>query len=411
MNRTKKIISIFTVILLFSSLNAAASFTGYAGGKLNYSSSTKEPDSSEEDGKTYDPDLKLQAFIAGQFNFSQNLWAHMEFSIDTEDFISDSLFSSTPSLFQIDELSLIARSMMPTSSNYFSVYMGTYDPIGSDIFLQRYFGCEPIASKITESWLGLAGSILYPHFGVGISDVIKFHFNPFALGFYAYINHEDDRYYVFNSDIRTACVCRYFSWDFACGIGAPLSDKFQGSDVIIAIEKLYWHAGTTMLIGNNYTQGLFLQGGIFNASFNPKSKMIVGKDDIYLLFEPRFVKQNTHINITAYSVPQATVQKLLFVDDTLGADINIYWDSIVAGSHSLSVGTHISGSFTDKTFLDFAKIKEITSNGFNINFTPYISTNFLNGELHGQLKVKFMEFAKGVWYNAFSADIGYTCNL
>ena len=43
--------------------------------------------------------------------------------------------------------------------------------------------------------------------------------------------------------------------------------------------------------------------------------------------------------------------------------------------------------------------------------TPYMSTNFLKGELHTQISVKFMKFATSRWYDAFSADIGYTAKF
>lgn len=391
-------------MIFTSSLSAATSFTGFAGGKINYSAN--------ETSSEYNPDLKLQAFFAGQFNLSQNLWSHMEFSIDTNDLINTSLFEATPSLFQIDEISLITRSLLLSTANYFSTYMGTYEPIGSDIFLQRYFGCEPIASKITESWLGLAGSVLYPHFGIGVADVMKFYDRPIAFGGYAYINHEDAKYFVFNADLRAACMYRFFTCDLAFGLGAPLADTYQGKPVIVLIEKLYGHIGTTMLFGNNYTQGFFLQAGIFNAPFKSNDKKFQpSKDDFYILAEPRFLKGNTHLNLTAYSIPKATVDRLLFVDDTLGIDMNLYCESIIMGAHTVTIGTHIAGSFVNKNFIDLANIKTITSNGFNINVTPYLSTNFLNGQLHGQIKVRFMELTKGIWYNAFSADIGYSCKL
>lgn len=405
MTKGKRFFSIsIAVLFLSTALNAATSFTGYAGGKLNYGA--------DQNATEFDPNLSLQAFFAGQFNFSQNLWSHMEFSVDTNNLISDSLFDSTESRFQIDELSLIARSLLLNTANYFGVYMGTYDPIGSDVFLQRYFGIDPITSKITESWLGLAGSILYPHFGIGVSDVLKIYDKPIAFGGYAYVNHEDSKYFVFNADLRGAFVYRYFTCDFAFGLGAPLANKYMGEDVIIAIDKVYWHAGTTILIGNNYTQGLFLQAGVFNASFTAKKQgIILGTDDIYLLFEPRFLAKNTHINLTLYSLPQDTVSKLLFVDDSLGADFNLYTESLVLGAHNFTFGAHISASFTQKSFLDIAKIKQLTSNGYNINLTPYVSTNFLAGTLHAQLKLRFIEFTKGKWYNGISADIGYSCKL
>ena len=219
--KTKHFISILAAFFLTAGLFAATSFSGYAGGKLNYSAN---PEYTDE----YNPDLKLQAFFAGQFNFSQNMWSHLEFTINTQDLLGESIFHDTDAKFQIDELSIITRGNMYSSANYFSAFMGTYDPIGSDVFLQRYFNIKPIGSKITESYLGLAGSILYPHFGIGISDIIKLYNRPIAFGGYIYINHEDDDFYVFNSDLRFATVLRYLTLDFAGGIGVPLADKYRG---------------------------------------------------------------------------------------------------------------------------------------------------------------------------------------
>ena len=50
-------------------------------------------------------------------------------------------------------------------------------------------------------------------------------------------------------------------------------------------------------------------------------------------------------------------------------------------------------------------------NGFNINVTPYIYTNFLSGEIHSQLKIKCMKFSSAVWQNAISLDGGFRTNL
>jgi hypothetical protein len=40
-----------------------------------------------------------------------------------------------------------------------------------------------------------------------------------------------------------------------------------------------------------------------------------------------------------------------------------------------------------------------------------MSTNFLNGELHTQFSIKFMKFVNARWYDAFTADIGYTTHF
>ena len=389
---------------LAAGLFAEPAFSGYSGGKVNYAAN-------EEETEKYDPDLTLQAFFQGQFNFSQNMWGRLEFSIDTGDFLSKELFHKTSATFEIDELSLIFKSNSDSDANYFSIFMGTYDPIGSDIFLQRYFGIQPIASKITESWLGLAGSILYPHFGIGIADVKRLLNAPITIGGYAYINHEDRLYYVFNTDFRFACVYRYFTFDFAGGLGIPLSNNNQGQDVIAAIEKVYWHAGTTMLVGNNYTQSLFIQAGLFNAPFTKRNGTQISPDDIYLLIEPRILLENAHANLTFYSVPQDTADNLMYVDDSLGINLNIYGDSFSLGANRFKIGTNFSFSFADKNFMDLKAPLELIKSSYNITMTPYMSTNFLKGELHTQISVKFMKFATSRWYEAFTADIGYTAKF
>lgn len=400
----KKIFLAAVILSLATSLFAETAFSGYSGGKLNYASN---PESTE----SYDPDLTLQAFFQGQFNFSQNLWGRLEFSINTGDFLSKELFHETDASFKIDELSLTLKSRSDSDANYFSIFMGTYDPIGSDVFLQRYFGIQPIASKITESWLGLAGSILYPHFGIGIADVKRLLNAPITLGGYAYFNHEDNLYYVFNTDFRFACVYRYFTFDLAGGIGIPLSNNNQGQEVIAAIEKVYWHAGTTMLLGNHYTQSLFIQAGLFNVPFTKRNGTEVSPDDIYLLFEPRFLLDSAHVNLTVFSLPQDTVEQLIFVDDSLGVNLNIFGDTFSVGANRFTLGTNFSLSFTGKTFLDVIKPMELIKGEYNITMTPYVSTNFLSGELHTQVSVKFMKFGTARWYDAFTADIGYTAKF
>ncbi len=399
MNR-KHVILLAALFSFSTGLFAATSFSGYAGGKLNYAA---DPEVEE-----FDPNLKLQAFFAGQFNFTQNLWSHLEFSIDTGDLLGSSIFHQTESMFQVDEISLIGRANLYSSANYLSAFMGTYDPIGSDVFLQRYFNIKPIDSKLTESYLGLAGSILYPHFGIGIADVVKLYNEPLAFGGYVYVNHEDADYYVLNTDLRFATVLSYFTFDLAGGLGIPLADKYKGEDVIIAVEKVYWHAGTTILIGNNFTNSLFMQGGIYNASFKAKEdSSIVSPDDLYVLVEPRFLVQDTHLNITLYSLPEKTAEKLLFVNDTFGVNLNFYTNSSVFGPDSLTYGCHVCVSLIDKTIQDIKDIPQVTTDDMNITLTPYLESQFLSGQLHVQATVRLMEFMRNRVGHAFSVDLGY----
>lgn len=417
MKKLKYIISLlsFFVSINCTSLYASTFFSGYAGGKVNFSGKMSETNGEEK----YDPDLKLQAFFAGQFNFNQNMWTRMEVSVNTEDFISSTIFHETQALFQIDELSFTLRGNTSNKANYLSAYMGTYDSIGSDIFLLRYFSIQPIASKLTESWLGLAGSILYPHFGFGVSDIVKLYQVPVAFGGYAYLNHENDKFYVFNIDGRAACAFPYFTCDFAFGMGAPLENSYYGEDLILAISSLYWHAGTTMLIGNNYIPSLFFQAGLFNARLTKTDGLSIDKNnDIYILLEPRFYIKDTHLTVSLYNLPARTAENLLFIDDTLGLDFNFYSDLFAIKGHNFTIGTHTSISLVDQTIFmttgqKFAEkgaelLSCLTSLNFNVNITPYISTSFLSGQIHGQMKIRIMDFVRpNSAAEAFSVDIGY----
>ncbi|MCQ2576338.1 MAG: hypothetical protein MJ162_06305 [Treponema sp.] len=409
MKAKKLFSSILITVLLTGSLWAAASFSGYSGAKLQYASTPS--------AEKYDPDLTLQAFVQGQFNFSENVWSHLEFSIDTKDFISDELFSSTDAKFKVDEISLIFRSRIETQANYFSIFMGTYDPVGSDVFLQRYFGIQPVASKLTESWLGLSGSILYPHFGLGISDVIKLNNAPIALGTYIYVNHEDEKYFVFNADARFACVYRYLTWDLAVGLGTPIANKYKGEDVIFAVDTIYWHAGTTLLVGNNYTPSLFIQAGLYNAPFNKTSgKIGFGPSNMYVLIEPRFIIGNAKLVISAYNLPQETVNEIMLIDSTLGMSLNFYSENLSIGSKEMSLGVLLNVSFPNKTFMDLVDpmgffANTILPKDFDLSVAPYMSTNFLSGRLNTKLTVHAMKIMTGKWYDALTCDFGFTTSL
>ena len=397
---------LYSIVIAFFIISAPffseSYFSGFAGGKINFGSS--------ESGR-FSPQLKLQAFFAGQLNFTQNLWSHLEFSLDTGNFISQSIFKESEATFLIDELSVIGRSSFAESTNYLSFFLGKYDPIGTDIFLQRYFSIDPIASKITESYLGFAGSNLYPLLGIGVADVIRPQNLPIAGGLYMYLNHEVDDYYVFNTDLRFAGALQYLTWDLAMGVGFPIidnSDEYE--ELMIAVEKLYWHAGTTVLIGNNYTNALFLQGGLYNAGLKKKGNLEITGDDIYFIFEPRFIFENFHMNISAYSIPDKTVRSLLFVDGNLGVDLNIYSEDIKLGRKFFTIGSHFATALKDVTIVDFLDVDTLNSispNVISANITPYATTDFLGGELHIMASIRLMGFIQQAPHNILSLDVGF----
>lgn len=366
-----------------------------------------------KDSDYLDPQMTVQAFFASQFNLSKNLMAHAEISISTSNIIENSIFNETPAEFRIDELSLIYRKQFDILSNYLSLFMGTYEPIGSDIFLQRQFGIQPISSKLMDNWLGLAGSIVYPLFGAGLSDIIHFNSQPIATGIYFYLNHENSDYFVLNSDARFACVYRLITFDFAAGLGAPLGTEYEGEDVILLINKLYAHSGINVLMGNNYTQSFFLQAGISNIPIVRNTEaFVIDPETVYLLIEPRIILKDCHINLTFFSLPEDTVKTLLFVTDTLGINLLIYNDSLYLKNKCITFGLNTMVSFPDKNFISLGDLSSIFDDGYTITIAPYYSTKLALGEFHTMLEIEPTVLTKSkYWASMFKFNIGYRTQL
>ena len=105
-------------------------------------------------------------------------------------------------------------------------------------------------------------------------------------------------------------------------------------------------------------------------------------------------------------MPPKTIKKMLFIDDSLGFNANFYSDSVKIKSKVFTIGTHLSFSFPDKSIADLSD-KKLLQSPYNINLTPYVSTDFLGGELHAQANFRLMEFVNKKNGNIFSIDIGY----
>jgi hypothetical protein len=385
---------------------AAGFFSGYAGAKtdLGFSGSGSS---------SFDPQLLLQSFFAGQFNLTNDLIARAEFSLKTDDLIENSVFRKTPSEFQIDELSVIYRKQFSGFSNYLSGFMGTYEPIGSDIFLRRRFGIQPISSKITESWLGLSGSVLYPLFGIGVSDIVQFSSSPTAAGVYCYVNHENSDNYVINGDMRFACVYPYIYLDAAGGIGAPMKTDYNGEKVIMLIDTLYAHGGINLLLGNNFTPfSFYTQAGIYDIPLQrDMDSFTVDSDKVYLLFEPRFKMSTFLLRFTFFSLPPDTVEKLLFINDTLGFNILSYADSLYIGNTSFAFGINTTFSLPGESFLLFSNLDSFSADSLNVTLSPYISLQMSSGELHIMEQIRITDIAKNSYASAFKLNAGFRTQL
>lgn len=394
-----KTIGILTILLAAGTFSYAdVFFSGFAGAKVDLSS--------DKTSSGFDPRLNMQSFFSGQLSLSENIIFHGEFSLQTADLIENSVFKSTPANFQIDEISLIFRQPMLNAVNYTSAFMGTYEPIGSDIFLRRYFGIQPIASHLTESWLGLAGSIIYPVIGAGGANVTKFSAHPIATGIYAYVNHELSESYVFNMDARFACVYRFFAFDFAGGVGIPINSE-KHPDLFVAVDTVYGRAGVNMLVGNSYTASLFIQSGISNIPFRKEDEAFeFDTQKAYMLVEPRFKMKRFQMNISAFSLPKDTVEKMIFINDTLGGNIEIFTDNLYLKNKIFVFGINGALTFPDKTFMDLKNINSLFDE-YTIVTAPYFATRFYNGDIHAMLQICVTDIIEEKIYSAFKLNIGY----
>ena len=399
----KILIALFTLFQVYA--HAETFFSGFAGAVSDLDFYKKEE--YESGNPDFAPQLIVDMFFSGQFNLSQNIILHTEFSVETSDLFSGSIFKKTDAKFRIDELSIIFRSQFGNITNYFSAFAGSYEPIGSDIFLRRQFGIKPIVSKITNTWQGIKGSVLNSHFGFGGADVILHSDKPLAFGIYAYVNQELDDCYVFNSDLRFACVYRYFTFDVAAGIGVPLINNSKINDSLVSIEKIYWRAGANMLLGNAQTTSLFIQAGISDIPFSKKqTEFRINKETTYLLFEPRFKFKTFQTDITVFNLPQATIDDFIFIKDTLGLNLHVYTDNLYLKNHIFTFGIHTTLSFPEKTFADLIYIQELFDN-YSITVSPYTTTKFIKGELNIMLQTRISDIIKLEPVKAFTVNIGF----
>ena len=138
-----KKLSIATALFsIFSANMFSAAFSGYAGIKGDITSN--------EASEKFDPIMNMKAYFAGELDFSPQFLVRAEFSIQTADVLDTGLFEETDAVFCIDEFSATYIKPFLGITQYISAFIGTFEPIGTDVFLQRHFGIQPITSMITE---------------------------------------------------------------------------------------------------------------------------------------------------------------------------------------------------------------------------------------------------------------------
>lgn len=401
--------SLISFIFLAENTNASAAFSGKAGAKLETTSNPEK--------KNLDPILKVQGFYSSQFDFTNNTTVRSEFSVQTADIMDTGLSEDTEATFRIDELSMTKHFLLGSFANYFSLFYGTYEPIGSDIFLRRHFGIEEIDSAITQSWLGLKGSTVLPFFGAGGSYIIKADVVPLAGGLYIYVNHRNSKENELNIDSRFAGAFNNFCFDIAGGVGAPLkysdTSSNNGENFLI-VDELFLHGGTEFFLGNKYSGGLFAEVGIQDLKVT-RSKgrphYDYSTDNLYLLVEPRFVDEFYKMNLSFFNFPSETVKNLFFVDNILGFNINLFNDMLHYKKQNFTFGSHFTVSWNRSSIRHLDTLIRNDANDENFEYpdfkvSPYVTIDTASSKFNTMLQLITSDFSKN-WRHSFRLDLSY----
>ena len=340
---------------------------------------------------TLEPTLNAQAYFAGQIDFSGWLLFRTEFSVSAdslEDSISNS--SNVSSAFNIQEISATFNFSTAHASHYISAFLGEFEPIGSDIFLKRQFGVQPIGSKLMDSWSSYNGASAYPFYGIGISYAMHVLKN-YAVGLY--VSRNTDLITGANSmdtNLRFATVSHSLIFDAAAGLSFVLGD----SGGIFSIDTITMHGGLNILAGNRSFLSFFLQAGLSDYTIDASSGNSFDADSIYVLFEPRLVLRGYHIAPSVFILPFEAQNKMLFLGypsemasdpnaskSSVGANVNVYKENINVGFTDITLGGHVTFSMPGSNALTLVPNILGGNQQMRLSISPYLATDIFGGSL------------------------------
>lgn len=373
-------------------------FTGYAGflGNITFApNSYRKPDKEEDtfaeqiDNTFKDPQLFVQGYFGGQLQFKDFLILRGEFGVDSNvynplqpysyvssgkenektytpgpkkyDILGTSILddpSSVNSIFRINEASAVLKLQSSSATHYLSAFLGEYEPIGSDVFLQRQFGIAPIRSDLTSSYSSLNGTSMNDSYGAGLSYVLHLS-SPIAAGIYLYKDRreiQDSVYWswkndpcdrlanlrqdALNADFRVAGAFDNLTFDFRAGVSLP-EDSTDGSldNGFMNMNYLSLKAGMSVLAGKPTSMfNVLFQAGFSDLLLDPgyvktprwkekhdelvENKSILNwnnaAENFYFLLEPRLNLRNAQFSVTAFNIPYSQANKMFYLNNYNG---------------------------------------------------------------------------------------------
>ena len=368
------------------------------------------------DSDSFDPGCGAESYFAGQLDFSGRLFLRGEFYVLADDIFNARIFNGdTPGangFFRMEELSATCVFNGDKASHYVSAFAGCYEPVGSDIFLQRQFGIKPIQSHLTDSYHGVQGSSLFPEYTMGLSYTGRFSGdNALSLtaskGKLAVTTGNDID--SLNFDARFAKLFNKATIDMVAGVAVPLKkDGDNGKNPQL-------HMGFTGLFGFKKSFMLYTQLGlnrfILKRSADDSS---IRFDDIYFLVEPRIPFGSLYLNIATFSIPLDSASQMLYLrpmvrknpasQSITGININFVQEDCRINTTKFTFGIHGTVGFAGLTMDEV--IDDLRNSDKMILITPYTNVEISGGELNASVSLAVDDLADDA-KNAVSVNLGF----
>ena len=378
-------------------------------------------------GKSFEPAAQLDGFCSGQLNLGKYFTLRGEFSFRTDYFGKDpEPVEDIDATFNLNEVSFNFIRPFAGVTHSFSLFAGTFEPVGSGLLLQRQFGVKSFGSRLTESYLGQKSGNIYDFFGYGGAYTARFGFAPICAGFVICSNDKNlgDHDQIVGN-LRLALSYRYLQLEASAGCGMYFDNKdSNGNKCIIYIDSSYLHAGVDMLLGDRDNISVLLQCGFDNYPIKEGLSVTGGDsnketdfdiEDCYVLVEPRVKHKNVTLSTTVFNIPDKRREKLYLIENAAGIAQKIEVNAVNLWGADVSVGAIGMLSFSGKDLTDF---KYLVNGGYTdelkdfayLKICPYIDMHFMKGTFKTvcQINTTKLKNSEG---QAIKLNMGYSFRL
>jgi hypothetical protein len=330
---------------------------------------------------------------------------------------------TNPVSFTLEEVSLTFHLRRDIWHWYISLFAGEFESPGTDVFLQKYFGADPVSSVFMQRRIYQKGTPLYAIDGLGLGIAWRFG-PPFAISLYASV--PADLNFLTNDTSRLASIDLRFAGAFTKCIfditaGGALPNAAAAANVAAAnpaaapAPGFALNLGASFLFGNPTANSTLLQIGL--RGWDPAATqtdatgqtMPFDFDTIYFLLEPRFTGGTMNFSLALFVLPKnsavdnrksslSVFDNLLYIQGgslnadgsastgtSLGGGISGY-KNIRMGNITGKAGAMIAGGLMQH--LSKVLVPDPAQPAqFSVRIAPFISADLFNGIFNFMLKV------------------------